>query len=178
MKLHDYLREKIYTHFNPLVIKDKCEYCGSIENLHVHHCYPFVQMLQDTLEELNLELKDTKEYTVVELLNIKEKILGKHLNYTYKTLCSECHLGVEHRKYKKFEKLTFSIDENLLDKWLTKETIVEFVITKNNMRNKDGRPIGLRALPNELEKHGFTIESTRKTFNKKKITVYKITKIQ
>lgn len=77
---------------------------------------------------------------------------------------------------KESEKLPFAIDEDLLDKWLTKETIVEFVITKNNMRNKNDKLIGMKALPIELQKYGFTMESTRKTIDKKKITVYKITK--
>lgn len=82
MKLEIYLRNKISNHFNPLVIKDKCEICNSTENLEVHHLYRFRDMLKDTLNELSLEYKDTDDYTETELLNIKEKMLVNiyHMN--------------------------------------------------------------------------------------------------
>lgn len=94
MKLELYLRNKIVKYFNPLVIKDKCEVCGSIEALEVHHVYQFKDMLVDVLNELQLEYKDSDDYTELELLNIKEKMLGKHLNYKYMTLCKNCHLNI------------------------------------------------------------------------------------
>ena len=173
MKLTDYLRNKVSRKFNDLVKKDKCEICGSTEDLHVHHVYPFKDMINDTLEELGYELKEVEEYTELELLNIKEKILGKHLYYSYKTLCADCHLSKVHKKHKEVD---FLIDEEILDKWITKEEVVERVIAKNNMRNKDGRNIGMRALPKALEERGYLIESKRKKVNNKKTTLYNITK--
>lgn len=91
MDLTKYLRDDFTTYIIPLVKKDRCEICNSEINLEVHHVYPFSFMIDDTLKELGLENKDVDEYTDIELLNIREKMMGKHLRYKYQTLCRDCH---------------------------------------------------------------------------------------
>jgi 5-methylcytosine-specific restriction endonuclease McrA len=91
MDLTKYLRDDFTTYIIPLVKKDRCEVCNSGTNLEVHHVYPFSFMVDDTLKELGLENKDVDEYTDIELLNIREKMIGKHLRYKYQTLCRDCH---------------------------------------------------------------------------------------
>lgn len=179
MKLTDYLRNKVSSKFNDLVKKDKCEICGSTEDLHVHHVYPFKDMINDTLEELGYKLKEVEEYTELELLNIKEKILGKHLYYSYKTLCADCHLSKVHKKYKEVD---FSIDEDMLGKWLYKSDVVERVIVKNNMKDRHGVQITVNKLRIILPQYGYIIERKKfrdkeyymETKKSRKITMYKI----
>lgn len=180
--LNVYLRSNVWNKFVHLVKKDKCEVCGSTENLQVHHIYPFIQMVNDTLVELGLERKHINEYTDLELKNIKEKVMGKHLLYTYQTLCVHCHISGVHKKHKEVE---FSIDDEILDKWLTKGTIQEFVITKNNMRNDEGRMLTVNGLTKVITQYGYKIERKKfrdkeqcaKTGKNKRITLYKITKL-
>lgn len=74
-------------------------------------------------------------------------------------------------------KKDFHISDDLLDKWLYKETVVEFVIGKNNLRDSRGRLIGMKALQGELEKYGYKIESKRKKVEGKLVTQYCITKM-
>lgn len=170
--LNVYLRSNVWNKFVHLVKKDKCEVCGSTENLQVHHIYPFIQMVNDTLVELGLERKHINEYTDLELKNIREKVMGKHLLYTYQTLCVHCHISGVHKKHKEVE---FSIDDEILGLWLTKESVIERVIVKNNLRNEHGRQIGIQALITIIGKYGYKIERKRRT--KKKITMYMITKL-
>ena len=80
-------------------------------------------------------------------------------------------------KTKDQKQVEFMLDEKLLDKWLYKATIEEFIIGKNNLRNSHGRLIGMKALALELEKYGYTMETKRKTVEGKKITQYKISKL-
>ena len=82
-------------------------------------------------------------------------------------------------------KLDFDMDKTLLDKWLTKGTIQEFVITKNNMRNDEGRMLTVNGLTKVITQYGYKIESKKfrdkeqcaKTGKNKRITLYKITKL-
>ena len=172
--LNNYIRNRVWYKFVNLVKKDICEQCGGTENLQVHHIYPFVNMVEDTLVELGLERKSTDEYTELELKNIEEKVLGKHLFYEYQTLCVNCHMHKGIHKKKK-EIVNFSIDENLLNKWLTKNIIVENIIIKNNIRDKNGRFISTPTLAKILKEYGYKLENKRRT--KKKITQYMITKL-
>lgn len=179
MKLTYYLRNKVINKFNDLVKKDKCEMCGNPENLHVHHVYPFKQMLEDTLEELGYELKEVEEYTQLELRNIREKFLGKHLYYSYKTLCADCHLSKVHKKHKgikSIKQINLLIDKEILGQWLLKNEVIEKVIVKNNLKNNNGRQIGIIALSKLLKEYGYSMESKVKKVKGKRITHYMITK--
>lgn len=104
MKLEQYLRNEINLHIRPLQIKNKCEVCGCQENLHLHHNYPFFKIVDDVLAILNLEMKDTEEYTEQELYLIKSCVLAEHLKDNYKTLCQDCHIK-EHEENKQRRKM-------------------------------------------------------------------------
>ena len=124
MDLSKYLRKDFRRYIVPLVKKNKCEVCGSKTNLEIHHLYSFTIMLNDTLKELKLEYKDTDKYNDIELLNIREKMLGKHLRYKYQTLCKDCHIEETNTQLQsdrfRFRYCIFgfnrdgSIDENLV----------------------------------------------------------------
>lgn len=132
-------------------------------------------MIEDTLVELGLEeYKTIDNYTELELKNIEEKVLGKHLFYKYKTLCIHCHLGVIHRKHKHV-KIDFSIEESLLNKWITRDVIINDIIVKNNLRDNRNRLIGLPALEKILKKYGYDLK--RKKKGKRKIMHYMIKKM-
>lgn len=80
---------------------------------------------------------------------------------------------------KESEKLPFAIDEDLLlDKWLTKGLIEEFIIVKNNMRDAKGRLITTKGLASRLICQGYIMESKKKQIDGKRCTMYKITKIK
>jgi len=97
MKLEEYLRNDFGTILRPLIIKDKCEVCGTEEDLHLHHVYRFSSYLKRCLHYLQLEHKeDIKEYTIKELKMIRDYMISAQIRGTYKTLCEECHKE-EHR---------------------------------------------------------------------------------
>lgn len=85
---------------------------------------------------------------------------------------------------KETQRLEFVMDEDIIDEWWTKDMIEEFVIVKNNLRNKDGRLIGMKALVGRLDELGYKMESKKfrdkeyykATGKSKNITQYKITK--
>lgn len=62
MNLREYLRAEWSQYIRPLIIKDKCEFCGSGVDLHLHHIDKFYNLLMETLEELQLQELDTEEY--------------------------------------------------------------------------------------------------------------------
>ena len=172
MRLYSYLRNQFSNKIIPFVIKDKCEICGRIENLEVHHIYRFKDILNDTLEFLNLEEKDTAKYTEIELRLITNLFLGEHLRYKYQTVCNYCHHNKIHggRGFN----VTFLIDEDLLGVWNTKGVLEEFVIVKNNMRDKFGRVMTVNKLKGELEKRGYIMEKKRRRVDGEQITMYRI----
>lgn len=75
-------------------------------------------------------------------------------------------------KTEEVDKLDFAIDKEILNLWLTKETIIERVIVKNNMRDTKGRVMSLQNLIKEIENYGFSIEKKKK--GKRKIMHYMI----
>ena len=94
MNLDLYLRAHVATKIRPLYIKSKCEHCGSIDDLHLHHVKPFVKIVDKVLNKFNLELKDSDDYTEQERYLIVSCILSEHLNGEYLTLCPQCHHNV------------------------------------------------------------------------------------
>ena len=91
MNLREYLRAEWSQYIRPLIIKDKCEFCGSDEELHLHHIDKFYNILMETLEELQLQELDTEGYTKEELNLISHLMLSKQIRSSYKTLCKDCH---------------------------------------------------------------------------------------
>ena len=141
MKLEPYLRSEVNQKIRPLFLKDECEHCGCTEDLHLHHQYEFFKIVDDVLNKLQLEMKDTEEYTECELYLIKSCVLAEHLKDNYLTLCSECHKKEhEHKEIRKHDKKNNKLsyqerkkNENLkiineyLDKELTTQDVKEII---------------------------------------------------
>lgn len=92
MDLKKYMRTIINHRIRPLFIKEECEICSTIKNLHLHHINLFSRLLDETLKDLQLVLKNTKDYSGSELSLITNVLLGKHIQDAYLTLCEKCHL--------------------------------------------------------------------------------------
>lgn len=183
MTLQQYLRFKIAKYVVPLFKKNVCDICGSNENLELHHEYKFSKMLNDTLKELNLNLKELNEYTELELKNITDKILGKHLSCKYKTLCWDCHHNNVHnfnsktkireRNLKNFiENIDFFMND-YLNTWIVVDEIQKLII-ELNLVNEKGNKIGLSTFVKILEESHYKVIKKRKTVNKVKSTYYYI----
>ena len=99
MTIQEHLRSNLSTKLIPLIKKNKCEICSNDENLEVHHLTFFKDILDETLLELKLEYKDTKDYSSNELSLITNVVLGKHLNIEYLTLCEECHTKIHSKNW-------------------------------------------------------------------------------
>lgn len=93
MELKLYLRLHINNKILPLFKETKCSKCGSENQLHLHHDDFFIDLLEKTMQELNLRIQDTSEYTTMQLNQIRWIVLGKHLDVKYKTFCKICHLN-------------------------------------------------------------------------------------
>ena len=140
MTLEQFLRGKISTLFVPLIKKDKCEICNSKDRLHLHHMKPFAVMLEETLDELDLRYhKDKNNYTDIEIKNITNNILGKHLDSYYLTLCKDCHshlhkikdgslcnITAKHEEYRAKERLKNELMEEYKIKRI-KEVIIPYL---------------------------------------------------
>ena len=110
MKLEQYLRTQYYNYIRPLYIKNKCESCGTPDNLELHHVKQFSKLLKETLEEIQLEYKDTNDYTKTELKLISRIMLGKQIVDTdYMTLCNKCHdeIGVYNTNFDYYKKYNY-----------------------------------------------------------------------
>ena len=101
MNLDLYLRGHVAAKIRPLFIQSKCEHCNSTDDLHLHHVKPFVKMVDKVLNKLNLELKDSDDYTEQERYLIVSCVLSEHLNGEYLTLCPSCHHNVHERNKKR-----------------------------------------------------------------------------
>ena len=101
MNLDMYLRGHVANKIRPIYIKSECEHCGSIDDLHLHHVKPFVKIVDKVLHKLNIELKDSDDYTEQERYLIVSCVLSEHLNCEYLTLCPKCHHNVHKLNKKK-----------------------------------------------------------------------------
>ncbi|EPB8173209.1 hypothetical protein ACRTAL_002386 [Clostridium perfringens] len=100
MNLREFLRKDFHKYIRNKLIKNKCEICGSEENLHLHHIDRFYNSLMETLQELNLCELDTDKYDEEELKNIRYYMLAKQIQSEYKTLCKECHNKIHFKESK------------------------------------------------------------------------------
>lgn len=91
MNLREQLRNEWSQYIRPLIIKDKCEVCGTEEDLHLHYTDEFCNLLTETLAELQLQELDIELYSKEELNLISHIMLSKQIRCEYKTLCRECH---------------------------------------------------------------------------------------
>ena len=59
MNLRVFLREDWQNHIRKFLLEEKCEECGSVENLELHHSSArFEELLFETLREMNLKEKE------------------------------------------------------------------------------------------------------------------------
>ena len=154
MNLDMYLRTHVAAKIRPLYIKSKCEHCGSIDDLHLHHVKPFVKMVDKVLNKLNLELKDSEDYTEQERYLIVSCVLSEHLNGEYLTLCPQCHHNVHEGNKKRRASLT---DEQKLRlkqiRLEQKEKLKQQQLTNtiNNYLNKKLKSSDIKSLTKELK---------------------------
>lgn len=94
MKLETLVRSKVHNHIRPLFLKSSCDSCDKIEGLELHHVKLFNEILTETLFELEYQRLDVGSYKEVQLNNIINVMLGKHLTIEYLTLCSQCHRNI------------------------------------------------------------------------------------
>lgn len=87
-ELKNRCRNNFAYYIRPLVIKDKCEVCGSSENLEVHHEIQFSLLLKQSIKELNIDIETITNKELELLLNL---MLGKQLRNKNTTLCTKCH---------------------------------------------------------------------------------------
>lgn len=98
MNLRQYLRDEWSIYIRPLMVKEKCEWCGCKEDLHLHHIDRFHNLLVETLEELHLQELEVEDYGEFELKQISNFMLAKQLKSEYKTLCKECHMKLHSKE--------------------------------------------------------------------------------
>lgn len=160
MNLRDHLRNEWSEYIRPMVIKNKCEFCGADKELHLHHIDRFYNLLMETLEYLQLQEMDTTLYTDTELTLISHIMLSKQIRTKYKTLCKDCHCKLHYseknqEEYKKYyynpngqfillniEKIkNINIDNNILTRFIMLGCFIKFgdnilVYKKENGRYK------------------------------------------
>lgn len=159
MNLKQLLRQDFTLYIRPHFEKSECEVCGSCtEHLHVHHMTHFKDLLDETLQQLKLELhEDTDSYTEEELQLIRNVMLGKQMRIKYVTCCEPCHLELHEGSYsptgkrKRHENYIMSQDElevliNNLEILVDKCIQDKFTFIKKD---------GLRRISNSLQLYDF-----------------------
>ena len=79
-------------------IKEQCEICGEIENLVLHHIKSFADLFDLCCKELSIDIYK-EEFTEIEVINIREKMIAKQLSSEVKTVCNECHKVIHEKGY-------------------------------------------------------------------------------
>ena len=87
-KIKSLIRSDFSAKLRPLLIKNKCEYCGAIENLELHHSIQFVELLNKAIEDLNINIDIISEE---ELDKLRTYMLGLQIQIKNITLCDKCH---------------------------------------------------------------------------------------
>ena len=87
------LRAEFNNHIRPIKINSQCEFCGSCDDLHLHHIDTFSNLLDETLEDLKINIY-SENFTDSEVENINNIMLGKQLRSRFTTLCKNCHKEV------------------------------------------------------------------------------------
>jgi hypothetical protein len=140
MELNAYLRVIVNNTVRPLFIKSQCDSCGNNNDLHLHHIKLFSDIVNETLERLNLTYQDTNDYKDNDLQNIIDIVLGTHLQVKFLTLCDQCHklthkdnwkhitVNSKHEEYYYLQKKEKNIKREIYDK----EVLLPFLIN-----NKD-----------------------------------------
>ena len=91
--LRNLARSKFNSRIKNLYIGDKCEKCGSTENLQLHHCCFLHIIINNVLNYLRIEEKESiDDYDEELVYKAISCIMAEHLKIRYKTLCPDCHL--------------------------------------------------------------------------------------
>ena len=104
------LRNDYAMRIRPYYIKEKCEICGSSEELELHHEVNFITLLDKAIDDLCI---DVENITDSELELLKTYMLGLQIQNENVTLCSKCHYefhsinGGFRSKHKKISEKTF-----------------------------------------------------------------------
>ena len=168
-------------------MKDKCEECGSNENLHVHHIITFKSQFEHILELMNISSKEEFSNNEVELIRLA-MFGSQYKNNSYVTLCDKCHID-KHLELKYNSKMTrkdiyesylngslkLTLDEKYLNKWISLE---EFKILMNNENiiNNRYEHIGKIAFVQILKSSGYQIKTKVMRNQGVRNTYYHITK--
>ena len=121
MTLKELLRQDFASYVRPHFEKSECEVCGNkIEYTHVHHVTHFQDLLNETLEQLNLDYyEDVSMYTEEQLRLIQDIMIGKQMKIKYITCCEPCHMEL-HTKVKnplkKCRNMCNSMDKKIREK--------------------------------------------------------------
>ena len=142
MLIKAYVRIKTYEYIRPLLIKNKCEICGEINGLELHHIIPFATLYEQCLKSLGYkDYKNKNNYSQEQKENIINWMLGIQLKIEYLTLCEECHknlhminggfynINENYNKYIELEKIKKQIQEEIK----LKENIIPYL---NNIIGK------------------------------------------
>ena len=178
------LRLDFNNHIRDNYLKDKCEECGSNENLHVHHIVTFISQFEYILELMNISSKEEFDNNEVELIRLA-MFGSQYKNNHYITLCQSCHID-KHLELKYNSKMTrkdiyesylngslrLTLDEKYLNKWIIVDEIQQ--IPKDlNIKNVNGKNINLNTFVKILEESHYKVIKKRKTVNKvKNLYVY------
>lgn len=159
MNLQQHQRMKFLKYVKPFFIKDKCEICGTDEELEIHHNYQFSKLLDKTLKELNLEYKeDTEEYTKEQIKLITDIMIGKQMRTKYTTVCRSCHVMI-HNVYGK-------------ERPFLKGSIIDVELIEKELREKY---LGIKLFKNEqkeLEEFMRNSGYNRRSFGKKNTNTF------
>lgn len=135
------LRAEFNNHIRPIKINSQCEFCGSCDDLHLHHIDTFSNLLDETLEDLKINIY-SENFTDSEVENINNIMLGKQLRSRFATLCKNCHKEVHKDGYikardrlkPKTPKIISAEEIKILEKYLKDSYEEGFLFTKEVFR--------------------------------------------
>ena len=85
----------------PIMERDdfKCQRCGAVKDLEVHHIKTFRAILIEAAEKEHLTLNDYKNFTDEEFERLRDTIVEMHEMEDGITLCKKCHMEID--KYRR-----------------------------------------------------------------------------
>lgn len=156
---------KVY--LRDMLLKDRCELCGTTENLILHHENSFSKMIDETINEVGME----------NIQLFRQVMLAKQIMEKNITLCEECHKEIHKEREKeeqgKAKQLELYLKQHCGEVMLTLEDRKE-LIEKIHATDNRGRLLkSATALNTHLEEVGSkfritTLSKITKTIKGKK----------
>ena len=150
-----------------MLLKDRCELCGTTENLILHHENSFSKMIDETINEVGME----------NIQLFRQVMLAKQIMEKNITLCEECHKEIHKEREKeeqgKAKQLELYLKQHCGEVMLTLEDRKE-LIEKIHATDNRGRLLkSATALNTHLEEVGSkfritTLSKITKTIKGKK----------